>query len=133
VATDWPIVPAPGDYDDGEFGGIITAATDWPIVPAPGDYDDGEFGGMKIGRGNRSNGRKPASASLCPPKISLDQTQNRTQATAYSTLHLAYYKSFSTNSYHKFLLSSQSYTYHLFQPITPPQQFWNFGKSGNFS
>jgi hypothetical protein len=21
-----------------------TAATDWPIVPAPGDYDDGEFG-----------------------------------------------------------------------------------------
>jgi hypothetical protein len=21
----------------------------------------------------------------------------------------------------------------LFQPITPPQQFWNFGKSGNFS
>jgi hypothetical protein len=30
------------------------AATDWPIVPAPVDYDDGEFGGMKIGRGNRS-------------------------------------------------------------------------------
>jgi hypothetical protein len=29
-----------------------TVATDWPIVPAPGDYDDGEFGGMKIGRGN---------------------------------------------------------------------------------
>jgi hypothetical protein len=22
----------------------------WPIVPAPGEYDDGEFGGMKIGR-----------------------------------------------------------------------------------
>jgi hypothetical protein len=28
------------------------AATDWPIVPALGDYDDEEFGGMKIGRGN---------------------------------------------------------------------------------
>jgi hypothetical protein len=28
------------------------AATDWPIVPALGDYEDGEFGGMKIGRGN---------------------------------------------------------------------------------
>jgi hypothetical protein len=27
-------------------------ATDWPIVPAPGDYDDGEFGGMKIITGN---------------------------------------------------------------------------------
>jgi hypothetical protein len=31
----------------GPFG---TSATEWPIVPAPGDYDDGEFGGMKIGR-----------------------------------------------------------------------------------
>jgi hypothetical protein len=28
------------------------SVTDWPIVPAKGDYDDGEFGGMKIGRGN---------------------------------------------------------------------------------
>jgi hypothetical protein len=34
------------------LGPLGTAATDWPIVPAPGDYDDGEFGGMKIGRGN---------------------------------------------------------------------------------
>jgi hypothetical protein len=31
-----------------------TAATDWPFVLAPGDYDDGECGGMKIGKGNRS-------------------------------------------------------------------------------
>jgi hypothetical protein len=37
-----------------QLGSLGTAATDWPIVPAPGDYDDGEFGGMKIGRGNRS-------------------------------------------------------------------------------
>jgi hypothetical protein len=28
-----------------------TAATNRPIVPVPGDYDDGEIGGM-IGRGN---------------------------------------------------------------------------------
>jgi hypothetical protein len=28
-----------------------TAATNWPIVPAPGDYDDGEIGGMIV-RGN---------------------------------------------------------------------------------
>jgi hypothetical protein len=26
----------------------------WPIVPAPGDGDCGEIGGMKFGRGNRS-------------------------------------------------------------------------------
>jgi hypothetical protein len=25
-----------------------TSANEWPIVPAPGDYDDGEFGGMKM-------------------------------------------------------------------------------------
>jgi hypothetical protein len=29
----------------------------WPIVPTPGDYDDGETGGM-IGRGNRSTRRE---------------------------------------------------------------------------
>jgi hypothetical protein len=38
------------------LGPLGTSATEWPIVPAPGDYDDGEFGGMKIGRGNRSTG-----------------------------------------------------------------------------
>jgi hypothetical protein len=31
-----------------------TSTTNWSIVPAPGDYEDGEFGGMMIGRGNRS-------------------------------------------------------------------------------
>jgi hypothetical protein len=36
-----------------------TAATNRPIVPAPGDYYDGEIGGM-IGRRNRSTRRKPA-------------------------------------------------------------------------
>jgi hypothetical protein len=29
---------------------LSTSATEWPIVPAPGDYDDGEFGGMKLAR-----------------------------------------------------------------------------------
>jgi hypothetical protein len=41
----------------------------WPIVPAPGDCEDGEFGGMKISRGNRSTRRKPAPGPLCPPII----------------------------------------------------------------
>jgi hypothetical protein len=36
----------------------------WPIVPDPGDYDDGEIGGM-IGRGNRSTRKKTCrSAAL---------------------------------------------------------------------
>jgi hypothetical protein len=34
------------------MGPLGTSATEWPIVPAPGDCDDEEFGGMKIGRGN---------------------------------------------------------------------------------
>jgi hypothetical protein len=33
-------------------------------VPTPGDYDDGEIGGMMIGRGNRSTRRKPAPVPL---------------------------------------------------------------------
>jgi hypothetical protein len=31
-----------------------------------GEGDCGEIGGMKIGKGNRSTRRKPASAPLCP-------------------------------------------------------------------
>jgi hypothetical protein len=60
----------------------------WPIVPAPGDYDDGEFGGMKTGRGNRSSRRNPATAPLCPPEIPLDQTQDRTRAAAVGSQRL---------------------------------------------
>jgi hypothetical protein len=36
---------------ESKLGPRGTSATEWPIVPAPGDYDVGEFGGMKIGRG----------------------------------------------------------------------------------
>jgi hypothetical protein len=39
----------------------------WPIVPAPGDYDDGEIGGM-IGKGNRNTRRKPAPVLIWPPQ-----------------------------------------------------------------
>jgi hypothetical protein len=63
------------------------AATDWPIVPAPGDYD-GEFGGMKIRKGNLSTRRKPATAPLCPPQIPLDQTRDRTRAAAVGSQRL---------------------------------------------
>jgi hypothetical protein len=50
---------------ESKLGPLGTSATEWPIVPAPGDYDDGEFGGMKIGKGIRSTRRKPAPAALC--------------------------------------------------------------------
>jgi hypothetical protein len=74
-----------------QLGSFGTAATDWPIVPSPGDYDyddddDGELGGMKTGTGNRSTRRKPAP--LCPPKIPLDQTRDRTRAAAVGSQRL---------------------------------------------
>jgi hypothetical protein len=50
-----------------QLGPLCTAGTNRPIEPAPGDYDDGEFGGM-IGRGNRSTWGKPAPVPLCPPQ-----------------------------------------------------------------
>jgi hypothetical protein len=34
-----------------QLGPLSTTATNIPIVPAPGDYDDGEIGGIMIGRG----------------------------------------------------------------------------------
>jgi hypothetical protein len=67
---------------ESKVGPLGTSATELPILPAPGDYDDGEFGGMKIGRINRSIRWKPAPAPLCPPQIPLDQTQAWTRATA---------------------------------------------------
>jgi hypothetical protein len=65
-----------------------TSARNWPIVLAPGDCEDGEFGGMKIGRGNRSTRRKPAPVPLCPPQIPLDQTRARIRAAAVGSQRL---------------------------------------------
>jgi hypothetical protein len=70
-----------------QLGPLGTSTTDWPIVPAPGDYDDGEFGGMKIGRGNRSTGGKPAPAPFRSPQIPLYQTRDRTRAAAMEQQH----------------------------------------------
>jgi hypothetical protein len=64
-----------------------TSATDWPIVPAPGDCEDGEFGGMNV-RGNRSTRGKPAPTPLCPPQIPLDQTRDGTRAAAVGSQRL---------------------------------------------
>jgi hypothetical protein len=51
-----------------KLGPLGTAATNRPIVPAPGGYEDEEFGGIMIGRGNRSTWGEPAPVPLCPPQ-----------------------------------------------------------------
>jgi hypothetical protein len=60
----------------------------WPVVPAPGECEDGEFGGMNIGRGKRNIRRKPALAPLSPPQIPLDHTRARTGAAAVGSQRL---------------------------------------------
>jgi hypothetical protein len=47
-----------------QLGPLGTAATNRPTAPTPGDYDDGEIGGMIIGRGNRGTRRKRAPVPL---------------------------------------------------------------------
>jgi hypothetical protein len=69
-----------------QLGPLGTAATNRPIVPAPGDYDDGEIGGM-IGRGNRSTRRKPAPMQLCPPQTPY-AARTRTRAAAVESQRL---------------------------------------------
>jgi hypothetical protein len=64
-----------------QLGPLGTAATNRPIVPAPGDYDDGEIGGIMIGGGNRSNRRKSVPVPLCPPQTP-HAAQTRTRAAA---------------------------------------------------
>jgi hypothetical protein len=53
-----------------------------------GEGDCGAIGGMKIGRGNRSTRRKPASTPLCPPQIQLHQTRDRTRVAAMGSQRL---------------------------------------------
>jgi hypothetical protein len=70
------------------LGPLGTAATSKIIVPAPGDYDDGEIGGMMIGRGNRSTWRKPAPVPICPPQTPHALPRTRTQAAAVGNQRL---------------------------------------------
>jgi hypothetical protein len=69
-----------------QLGPLGTTATIRPIVPAPGDYVDGEIGGM-IGRGNRSTRRKPAPMPLCPPQTP-HAARTRTRAAAVGSQRL---------------------------------------------
>jgi hypothetical protein len=68
------------------MGPLGTAVTNRPIMPAPGDYGDGEIGGM-IGKGNRSTRRKPAPVPLCPPQ-NRHAARTRTRAAAVGSQRL---------------------------------------------
>jgi hypothetical protein len=68
------------------LGPLSTAATNRPIVPAPGDYDDGQIGGM-IGRGNWSTRRKPAPVPLSPLQTP-HAARTRTRAAAVGSQRL---------------------------------------------
>jgi hypothetical protein len=50
------------------LGPLGTTATNRPIVPAPGDYDDGEIGGMMIWQG------KPKYPEKTYPSAALSNT-----------------------------------------------------------
>jgi hypothetical protein len=69
-----------------QLGPLGTVATNRPIVPAPGDYDDAEIGGM-IGRANRSTRRKPAPMPLFPPQTP-HAARTRTRAAAVGSQRL---------------------------------------------
>jgi hypothetical protein len=67
-------------------GPLDTAATYWPIVPAPGDYDDGEIGGMTASE-KLSTWRKSAPVQLCPPQNS-HVARTRTRAATFGNRRL---------------------------------------------
>jgi hypothetical protein len=52
------------------------------------DDECGAVGGMRIGRGNRSTGRKPAPAPLCPLQIPRDLAWDRIRAAAVRSQRL---------------------------------------------
>jgi hypothetical protein len=82
------------------LGPLDTAATNRPIVSAPGDYDDGEIGGM-IGRGNRTTRRKPspsAALSTTNPTCCPDANPGR-RGGKPATNRLSYGTAFHVRSY----------------------------------
>jgi hypothetical protein len=70
-----------------QLGPLGTVATNWPIVPAPGDYD-GEFGGMMIGRGNRSTLEKTFPSAALSTTNPTCCARTRTRASAVGSQRL---------------------------------------------
>jgi hypothetical protein len=72
---------------------LATSATSGPIVPATGDYEDGEFGGMMIGRGKRSTRKRTTPVPLSSPQISHELTgrepgKSATNRLSYGTAYI---------------------------------------------
>jgi hypothetical protein len=53
---------------ESKLGPLGTSATEWPIVPAPGDYDDGEFGRMKDWQGKPKYSEKTCPSATLSTK-----------------------------------------------------------------
>jgi hypothetical protein len=64
-----------------QLGPLVTAATKRPIVPAPGDHDDGEIGGMMMAGEIEVLGENSAPMPLCPPQTP-HAARTRTRAAA---------------------------------------------------
>jgi hypothetical protein len=81
-----------------KLGPLGTATTNRPIVPTPGDYDDGKIGGVMIGSGKQSTRIKPVPVPLCPPQTP-HAARTRTGAaaegsqrlTAWATAQVTFY------------------------------------------
>jgi hypothetical protein len=71
-----------------QLGPLGFAATNRPIVPAPGDYDDGGIGGMMISKVNRSTRRKLAPVPLCPPQTPTSPARTRTRSASVGSQRL---------------------------------------------
>jgi hypothetical protein len=64
----WMLPPYFNFLYSGGWSPLGTVATNRPVLPAPGDYDDGEIGGMLIVRGTEVLLRKPAPVPLRLPQ-----------------------------------------------------------------
>jgi hypothetical protein len=70
------------------MGPLGTSATEWSIVPAPGDYDDGEFGGMKIARETEVLGENLPQRHFVHHKSHLTRPRARNRAAAVGSQRL---------------------------------------------
>jgi hypothetical protein len=73
-----------------QLGPLSTAATEWPIVPVLGDYEEGEYGGMKFGSLNRSTRKKntPSTQLQFVYTNPFDKTRDRLRAPALRSQRL---------------------------------------------
>jgi hypothetical protein len=84
------------------LGPDVTAAFNRPIVPAPGDYDDGEIGGM-LGRGKPKYSEKtcPSAALSTPNPTSCPDANPGRCCWKPATNRLSYGTAFVVINYYK--------------------------------